>query len=117
MNTTRFTYKHGSAPYLGENNYNEWSIDMEMMLSGANVFDIVDGSEPPPPATAGASRQNEYLKRERLAASLIWASLTSTARQLISAQRQDPEAMWNTLKERLNVALNDVSAARIRDQF
>ena len=90
---------------------------MKVMLAGANVIDIVDGSEPPPPATASAARQSDYIKRERLAASLIWNSLSSNAQQLVVNEVENPHGMWTTLKERLDAAQNDVAAARIRDQF
>ena len=73
--TGRYTCgKYGSAPFLGDDNYTEWLLNMKMMLLGLNVFDIVDGSEPAPPAAARAAQQ-KYLERKRLAASIIWNSL------------------------------------------
>jgi hypothetical protein len=141
-----FTCKYGSSPLLGESNYTEWATHMRVLLIGADVFDIVNGSEPPPaaPTTTTETRRRPgprprlhdvpdvsrltlqeptsqelraYNKRRNLAISLIWSSLSSTAKGLVTKELEDPQRMWTILMERKNTALNDVAAANIREQF
>ena len=127
QSTSRYTSKHGSCPYLGEDNYSEWRVHMRVMLRGISTFEIVEGSEHKPPAPSLTTRsaadrytdseRKDYFKRRGLAAMLIWNSLKAPAQSLVVRENDDPQAMWNTLRERLDVTMNDVSALRIRRQF
>ena len=99
FSTGRYTCgKHGSAPFLGDDNYTKWLLDMKMMLLGLNVFDIVDGSEPAPPAAAARAAQQKYLEWKCLAASIIWNSLSPSARQTVVDDAEDPQRTWENLK-------------------
>ena len=55
--TNQYTTKHGSSPFLGDNNYTSWASHMRILLKGAGVFRIIDGSELPPQTTTTGTRR------------------------------------------------------------
>ena len=110
---TRFTCKYESCPLLGAGNYTEWSLNVWMLLRGAHALSIVDGTEPVP---AAAVALRDYDKPKDTAALLLWNSLTPAAQQLVAAT-EEPHGMWTALKDRLDITMNNVAAARIRRHF
>jgi hypothetical protein len=113
---TRFTSKYGSCPLLGPGNYTEWSLNVRILLRGAHALGIVDGSEPAPASTT-TTIGKDYVKRKDTAITLLWNSLTPAAQELVAMNSEEPYEMWNILKDRLDVTINKVAAARIREQF
>ena len=92
-----------------------------MLLLGAHGLNIVLGTErEPAPGTNvnPSTRYIDYNKRKDTAASLIWGSLASSARQIVNTvNRRDPYAVWNVLKDRFDLRTNNIAAARIKRQF
>jgi len=70
---------------------------MKVMLGGADLFDIVDGTEPPPPDAASAARKAAYQKRSNLAVSYIWNSLTTGTQKVVANDLKNPHSIWETL--------------------
>src|ERR1700741_3160167 len=112
--TNRFTCKYGSCPLLGSSNYAEWNLSVQMLLRGAHALGLVDRTEAAP--TSGANALRNYAKGKETAVSLLWNTLTPSTQQVV-AITAEPNEMWTILKQRLDVTLNTITAARIRWQF
>ena len=77
-------------------NFNLWKFKMEMVLASRDLWDIVDGTEEPPPTTSDVKDKKAYEKRSKTAFGLIATNLVNKEMAHIKGCKGPAEA-WKTL--------------------
>ena len=77
-------------------NFSLWKFKMEMVLSSKDLWDIVDGSEQPPPSSADVKDLKAYDKRVKTAFAMIATNLVDKELAHIKHCKGPAEA-WRTL--------------------
>ena len=81
--------------FNGEN-FSLWKFKIEMTLAAKDLWDIVDGSEGPPPSTAEEKDKKEHERRCKRAFAVIVTNLADKELAHIKACKGPAEA-WTTL--------------------
>ena len=77
-------------------NFSLWKFKMEMVLASKELWDIVDGSEVPPPSSADEKDKKAYDKRVKTAFAIIATNLVDKEMAHIKHCKGPAEA-WKTL--------------------
>jgi hypothetical protein len=109
----------GQAVKLTTANYHTWKSDIEIILEGENLLEIVLGNEVPP--TDGNSRAaieatNQYQACIKKAYSIVAGSCSITVRDFFNGIR-DPAAIWTTLIDTLNTASSEAGQLALARTF
>lgn len=126
MSTTKDIFKHtkGSYERLTTSNYTAWRNSSRRLLRATGGWQIVEGTELPPPAPAGTPAQltagrtaiKDYEQRKEDAAMTIYTSCSLSVRVYID-EIDDPQQMWTILANRLDTASTAVGRQAIYRQF
>ena len=109
-------------PRLNHSNYPAWANAMRYALIGAGAWGIVNGTEYEPDVPSGGAKLRDcnkfkdYNKRFNKAVSFIYGAVTPEIQGYISSIT-DPEEMWTTLQEIMDIAQDEAGSAYLSDKF
>ena len=87
---------HITLNKFGSDNFNIYKFKLEMMMSGEDLLEIMEGSELPPPSTASDKVKKAYERRCKKAFAIIATSLVDKELAHIKGCKRPVEA-WITL--------------------
>jgi len=102
--STIYTCKYGSTPFLSASNYHSWKNNISNLLAMDDSLDIVLGTELAPAANANAQGR-DFCKRSQRAFGMIWSSTEHSIRTFLNRLgHRDPHIAWEALRERYDAA-------------
>jgi hypothetical protein len=117
--TEIFKYSFCQTLKLTTANYHTWKSDIEIILEGENLLEIVLENEAPPPdgnSRAAIEATDQYQARIKKAYSIVAGSCSITVRDFFKGIR-DPAAIWTTLNEKLNTASSEAGQLALARTF
>jgi hypothetical protein len=97
-----FVHKNGRVPLLTTSNYKPWSVAIRHILDSVSCWEIVEGTEQPPPilgnngSAAAREKHTDYKKRKSTACSLLYSSCSIDLQGHIN-DIWEPTTIWETL--------------------
>jgi len=102
--STTYTCKHGSTPFLSASNYHSWKNNISNLLAMDDSLDIVLNTELAPAANATAQAR-DFHKRLQRAFGMIWLSTELSIRTFLNRLgHRDPHRAWEALQQRDDAA-------------
>jgi hypothetical protein len=100
-----YTCKHGSIPFLSARNYHSWKNHIMNLLAMDDSLEIVLCRELVPAANATAAQVRDFRQRSNRAFGMIWSSSGPSIRTVLKRLgHRDPHKAWEALRERYDVA-------------
>ena len=81
---------------LSRDNYATWKVDIKFALMNESCYSLVTGTEEKPGADTSKKEKSEYLRRKEKCMSILYYSIESEYRELISSCEEPIEA-WEIL--------------------
>jgi hypothetical protein len=115
---TQVKTKGGYVVIYNGDNFPTWARTAEIALHVVRAWDIVEGTEPAPPANATSVLRKDYQERESAAIEILSTSLKPefTAYIMTPLRANDPRSMWQELQQ-LNRNANVGHSGRLKDRF
>jgi len=102
--STNYTCKYGSTPFLSASNYHSWKNNITNLLAMEDALDIVLGTELAPAANATA-QVRDFCKRSHRAFGMNWSSTEPSIRTFLTRLgHRDPHQACEALRERYDAA-------------
>jgi len=90
--STTYTCKHGSTPFISARNYHSWKNNITNLLAIDDSLEIVLGTELAPAGNATAQTR-DFRKRSQRAFGMIWSSTEPSIPKFVNCLRhRDPHA-------------------------
>ena len=89
----------GELIKLNGDKYPAWKLQVRMALIRDDLWDIVNGSEAAPDASASADVKKKFKTRSNKALSTIVLSMKPKLHYLIGREPEDPVAFWKLLSD------------------